>query len=172
MPAIIAPRPPNLSGYALKSEVPAFINGGAFQTIENLLANFPASATYLGMYARISNVFGSVRTVMICEYDGNSYYWRPQRTDYAIDSTQASGTMSLLPLFTAPEIRLQSTLVGLMTITPSTVNVWPGCSYLIYAPTSLGIYSLTLTGLVGGLTAALLGGSSRRIVYTAAGWRA
>ncbi|CUX21166.1 hypothetical protein CFBP6626_07155 [Agrobacterium tumefaciens] len=171
MPQFYTP-PPDLSNYPIKAEVPNFINGGAFQTVANLLANFPAAVGYRGMYARVSDLWGSVQTVMICEYDGTNYYWRPQRTDYAVTSTQTSGTMSLVPLVTAPEIALQTTLVGAMTVTPSNTNVWPGCQFRILAPPNLGVYTLTITGLIGGLTSLILGGGEKTVVYTANGWRA
>lgn len=163
---------PDLSNYPTRAEVPNFINDGAFQTVANLLANFPASSTYRGMYARVSDLWGSVSTAMICEYDGTTYYWRPQRTDYSITSTQTSGSMSLVPLITAPVITLQATLLGNMTITPAVTNVWPGCTFKIYSPSSLGIFNITFTGLIGGITSTLLGGTTKEVTYTASGWRA
>lgn len=168
----ISSPPPDLSNYPTKSEVPNFINGGSFQTVANLLANFPAASQYRGMYARVSDLWGNVSTVMICEFDGTNYYWRPQRTDYAVTSTQTSGSMSLVPLITAPDISLQQTLVGAMTITPTTTNAWPGCMFRIRAPSSLGVFSLTITGLIGGATSSILGGGDKTVVYTSSGWRA
>lgn len=163
---------PDLSNYPTKSEVPNFINGGAFQTVASLLASYPAAAQYKGMYARVSDLWGSVSTVMICESDGVTFYWRPQRTDYAVPSTQTSGTMNLIPLISAPVTVLQSTLIGAMTITPTNTNVWPGCTFVVHAPASLGLFSITITGLIGGLTSAILGGSAKSIVYTSSGWKA
>ncbi len=163
---------PDLSNYPTRPEVPNFINGGAFLTVSDLLTSFAPSSQYRGMYARVSDLWGSVSTAMICEYDGTNYYWRPQRTDYSITSTQTSGSLSLVPLVTAPVIALQSTLLGGMTITPSVTNVWPGCTFKIHAPASLGIFSITFTGLIGGITSLLLGGSTKEVTYTAQGWRA
>lgn len=163
--------PPDLSNYPTKAEVPNFINGGAFQTVANLLANFPAALQYRGMYARVSDLWGSVATVMICEYDGASYYWRPQRTDYSVISTQTSGSMTLTPLVTAPVTVLNATLLGNLTVTPSSTNVWPGCAFEIYAPSSLGLFGITITGLIGGVVSTLLGGSGKKVTYTASGWR-
>jgi hypothetical protein len=82
---------PDLTNYPTRAEVPNFINGGAFQTVSDLLANFAPSSQYRGMYARVSDLWGSVSTAMICEYDGTNYYWRPQRTDYSVTSTQNIG---------------------------------------------------------------------------------
>jgi len=166
--------PPDLSGYASLSQVPNFINNGAFQTVANLLANFPAGSSFLGKYARVSDLWGSVSTVMICEQDAGTgtYYWRPQRTDYAIPSTQTSGTLSLIPMVTAPVINMQSTLLGAVTVTPATTNVWPGCRFEINAPASLGIFSVSFNGLVGGLVQTILGGNRKTLIYSSAGWTA
>lgn len=161
----------DLSNYPTRAEVPNFLNEGAFQTVASLLANFPASAQYRGMYARVSDLWGSVSTAMICEYDGTNYYWRPQRTDYSVVSTQTSGSVSLIPLLTAPVITMQATLLGNVTVTPSTTNVWPGCTFKIFAPSSLGLFSITFTGLIGGITSTLLGGATKEVTYTSSGWR-
>lgn len=163
---------PDLSNFPTKAEVPNFINGGAFQTVSNLLTNFPAASQYRGMYARVSDLWGSVSTAMICEYDGTNYYWRPQRTDYSVVSTQTSGSMSLIPLVTAPVTVLNATLLGNVNVTPTTTNVWPGCQFEIYAPSNLGLFAINITGLLGGVTSTLLGGSSKTVTYTASGWRA
>ncbi|MEH3109023.1 MAG: hypothetical protein PGN22_02830 [Agrobacterium cavarae] len=165
-------QPPDLSNYPTKAEVPNFINGGAFQTVANLLANFPAASQYRGMYARVSDLWGNVSTVMICEFDGTTYYWRPQRTDYSVTSAQTSGAISLVPLVTPPITTMQATLLGNVTVTPSNTNVWPGCTFKLFAPSNLGVFSITFTGLIGGLTSTLLGGSTKEITYTSAGWRA
>lgn len=161
----------DLTNFPTRAEVPNFINGGAFQTVANLLTNFPAASQYRGMYARVSDLWGSVSTAMICEYDGTNYYWRPQRTDYSVVSTQTSGSMSLIPLVTAPVTVLNATLLGNVSITPTTTNVWPGCEFEIYSPSNLGLFGVNITGLLGGVTSVLLGGSAKKITYTAAGWR-
>lgn len=148
-----------------------YVNNGDPLPVATLLSSFSASQTYVGWYAVVSDLWGSVQEVMRCSYDGNTYYWRPQRTDYAVASTQTSGAMSLVPLVSAPIIALQSTLLGNMTVTPTTTNVWPGCTFTIQAPSGLGIFSLSVSGLVGGLVGTLLGGSTRTITYTASGWK-
>lgn len=162
----------DMSNYPTKAEVPNFVNGGAFQTVAALLSNFVPASQYRGMYARVSDLWGSVSTTMICEYDGTNYYWRPQRTDYSVVSAVTSGTMTLTPLVTAPVTVMNTTLLGAMTITPASTNVWPGCSFEVYSPASLGIYSITFSGLIGGVTSLLLGGDKKTVTYTASGWRA
>ncbi len=42
----------------------SFVNNGGYQTVANLLANFPAGAGNLGKYARVSDLWGTVSTVI------------------------------------------------------------------------------------------------------------
>lgn len=155
---------------------PTVVEGPTFvsttpMTIAQLVGTYPASATHLGKYARVTDLWGSVDEIMRCSSDGVTYYWRPQRTDYAVTSTATSGTMNLVPLISAPEIALQSTLVGNMTLALSSVNVWPGCQFKVRSPSSIGIFSLQFTGLIGGAVSNILGGSDKTAIYTSAGWR-
>lgn len=162
----------DLSPYAKLTDLTAnFVNSGAIQTVAEALANFPAGVAYVGKYARVSDLWGSVDEVMRCSYDGNNYYWRPQRTDYAVSNATTSGTMTLTPLTSAPQIFLTATLLGNLDLALSTTNVWPGCQFMVVAPSSLGIFTLRFTGLVGGAVSGLLGGSTKLATYTAAGWR-
>lgn len=147
------------------------VNNGVSQTVAQLLANFPASLAYVGMYGRVSDLWGSVDEVMRCAYDGSTYYWRPQRTDYTVNSAQTSGGVSLVPLVNAPQLIMTATLLGNITVTPSSLNAWPGCRFEVTSPAALGIFSLTFGGLVGGILGGLLGGSTRVLEYTAAGWK-
>lgn len=115
------------AGFAKQSDlasIPTYVNGGAFQTVAELKANFPASAAVIGKLARVTDLWTAVRTTMICEYDGANYYWRPQRTDYAISSSQSSGTMNMIPLITAPNVVLKDTLLGNLTLNLMTVDAW------------------------------------------------
>lgn len=153
---------PDLTGFAKASDIaalPQYVNNGDWLTRAQLKALFPAAAAQLGKLARVSDVWGSVRTSMICEADGATYYWRPQRTDYAVPMTQTSGALALIPLVTAPSLVFKSTLLGNMTLTPTTNDdVWPGCFFDVQAPGGLGLFTFTIGGLVGGLTTTLLGG--------------
>lgn len=151
--------------------VTSFINGGAFMPIATLMADYPAGSDYLGNYARVTDLWGNVRSVMICEYDGTTYYWRPQRTDYATNNNATSGSMTLTPLVTAPVQFLTGTLLGNMTLTPSATNAWPGAQFTINMNGALGIFGVTLNGLIGGGTLSVLLGGSRTVTYTSAGWR-
>lgn len=148
----------------------AFVNNGGYQTVANLLSNYPAGVTYLGMYARVNDLWGSVRTVMVCEYDGTSYYWRPQRTDYATANSSTGGSISLTPLITSPTVIFTGTLGLGMTVTPSATNAWPGAQFEIISNGILGVFSINISGLLGGALP-LVAGGRRILTYTAAGWR-
>lgn len=156
---------------ATTAMLPQFVNGGDWLDRATLKANFPAGPDYLGKLARVNDVWGSVRTSLICEFDGTTYYWRPQRTDYAVPSTQSSGTINLVPLVSAPATILKSNLVGALNLNLSTVDVWPGCTFDITAPSVLNLNVLQFTGLIGGLTSAILGGSRKMARYDSDGWR-
>lgn len=143
--------------------------------VAELLANFPASASLVGKYARVNDLWGSVTTVMICEADTSGFYWRPQRTDYAAAPvTMTTGNMPLIPLVTAPVINLTGTLTGNVTITPQTTNVWPGATFTVSSSSTIGVLlGININGLVGAGTVPLLSGGIRTITYfSGSGWKA
>jgi hypothetical protein len=140
-------------------------------TVAEMLATYPASAALLGKYARVTDLYGSADEVMRCSSNGTSYYWRPQRTDYAITSTATSGAITLTPLLSAPQQFFTGTLLGNMTVTPSATNAWPGAQFTLTMNGILGLFSLTVNGLIGS-SVPILTGTTRVFTYTAAGWRA
>lgn len=151
----------------------SFVNGGTALPVADLLTNFPAGVAYLYSYARVTDLYGQANSIMVCEASNGSYYWRPQRTDYAATSTNTGGAVALTPLVTAPIMFLTGSLGSTMTITPSVTNVWPGATFTVVANGLLNIFGINIGGLVGGGTVPLLGGSSRVITYVpGAGWRA
>lgn len=152
----------------------AFVGDGNYMTVASLLSTYPAAAQYRGNYARVSDLWGGVQTVMICEGDASGYYWRPQRTDYApAPVAMTSGSMNLIPLVTAPVINLTGTLLGNINVTPTTANVWPGATFTVTANSVLGLFGINLTGLVGGGTVPLLSGGIRTLTYfSGTGWKA
>lgn len=140
-------------------------------TVAEMLATYPASASLLGKYARVTDLYGSADEVMRCSSNGTSYYWRPQRTDYAITNTATSGAITLTPLLSAPQQFFTGTLLGNMTATPSPTNAWPGAQFTLTMNGVLGLFSLTVNGLIGN-SVPILTGTTRVFTYTAAGWRA
>lgn len=148
-----------------------FVGSGAFMTQANMRTSYACAATYLGKYARVSDMYGTVSSVAICETDGTSYYWRPQRTDYSAVIPQTSGTITLIPFQTAPVVYLPTTPTGNITVALSTTNVWPGATFHVYAPSTVSVSTITIGNLVGGGTVPLLQGSDKILTYTSSGWK-
>lgn len=151
----------------------SFVNGGMIQTVSELLANHPAGSGAVGKYARVSDLYGSLDEVMRCRWDGVAYRWVPQRVlDFAKGMAQTSGTITVTPLVTAPVLVLRATLLGNLTVNLSSANAWIGQAQRIRSPALLGLNSLTLGNLLGGVTKTLLGGGDTVAVYTEEGWDA
>jgi hypothetical protein len=152
----------------------AFVNGGNEMSVASLLSTFPAGSAYQFKYARVNDLWGSVRTIMICEQDASGYYWRPQRTDYApAPVSMTGGSMTLTPLVTAPVINLTGTLSSAITLTPANTNVWPGATFTVSSNSVLGVFGISISGLTGGGTVPLLSGGIRTITYfSGTGWKA
>lgn len=152
----------------------SFVANGAPMLIADLLANYPAGASNLFKYARVTDLWGTARSVMICEQDSSGYYWRPQRTDYApAPVSMTGGNMTLTPLVTAPVINLTGTLSSAITLTPSNTNVWPGATFTVSSNSVLGIFGISISGLTGGGTVPLVSGGIRTITYfSGTGWKA
>lgn len=154
------------------ASTPQFVNGGTFIPQNTLRSSFPCNSTILGRYARVNDMYQTVASVAICETDGTTYYWRPQRTDYATTSTQTSGTMTLVPFVTSPVVVLSSSPTGNLNVVASSVNAWPGAQFRILMPATITLpYAITITGLVGNGTLTALQGRDYVITYTAAGWK-
>lgn len=153
--------------------VPTFVNAGAYSTVAALLVQVPCGpAPILGKLAHVSDLYGSVSSTLVCENDATlGYYWRPQRTDYSAVIAQTSGTVTLVPLTSAPVVFLSATPTASVQIALSTANVWPGATFHIYAPSTITVNGITINGLVGGGTVPLLQGSDKIVTYTASGWK-
>lgn len=157
----------------------SFVGGGTPMNIQDLMTNFPASATHSGKYARVSNLYnnssmtssGGVDDIARCRFDvtNNTYRWVPQREAYNIAITPTSGTTTLTPLVTPPTVRLTGTLLGNLTITPSSTNAYIGQVFEVIQNSVLGLFVTQITGLVGS-NLTLLGGATQQLEYTSAGW--
>lgn len=154
-----------------QAPVTTYVKGGQVQTVAQLLAAYPPSAAFMGMYARVTNLYGSVDDILRCRFDGSAYRWVPQRDSFAGIDTTTTGTIPILPLLTPPVLDLTGTLTGNITPTLSEVNAYVGQSQLIRSRGVLGLFGITIAGLVGGGTLALLAGGDRTLVYTPQGWK-
>ncbi len=137
-------------------------------TVADLLVTFPASAANMGKYARVTDLYGSVDDVLRCRFDGVNYRWVPQRADFNVVST-ASGAVPLIPLVTPPTIKTPTSLTGNISFQPSAANAYIGQRYRIAVTGGLGIYTATISGLIGS-NLTLLGNSAKDIEYAASGW--
>jgi hypothetical protein len=136
-------------------------------TLDDLLAQYPASADTAGKYARVSNLFGSVDEIMRCRFDGVAYRWVPQRSDFNMVHP-AQGTVQLRPLYTPPVVRAPGTLTGNIVYQTSAENAHVGMRFRTVTG-GLGLYTATIAGLVGS-NLALLGNKVTDIEYGATGW--
>lgn len=141
-------------------------------TVATLLSTYPPSASNLGLYARVSDLWGSVDDILRCRYDGTNYRWVPQRDTFVGTTAATTGTVPILPLITAPTLRITTgTLTGNLNITPSAVNAYIGQRARVIMPPAitLGLYAVQITGLVG-LNIPLLAGTAKDIEYASTGW--
>lgn len=157
----------------------SFVNNGSPMTLQQLFTNFPASATYAGLYARISNLFNNVSLsaaggtddIVRCRFDitNGIYAWQPQRLEYNTVNSTTSGTITLTPLVTPPTVRLTGTLLGNLSINPSATNAYIGQRFKVIQNSTLGVFVTTITGLIGS-NITLLGNTVQDLEYTLAGW--
>ncbi len=156
----------------INSASPSTFVGNSAQTpisVANLLSNFPAGPSYLGMYARVFDLFGAVDDIMRCRFDGVNYRWVPQRPNFVGTSAATSGTITITPLLTAPTLRLTGNLLGNMTINPVSTNAFIGMQQKIVQEGILGLFTSTITGLIGS-NLTLLGNTTKTIEYGPTGW--
>lgn len=164
---------------ALSSAPTSFVASGASMTISDLMANFPAGASYAGRYARVSNLYnntsmtaaGGVDDIVRCRFDAtnNAYRWVPQREAFNVSIAPASGTTTLVPLVTPPTIRLTGTLLGNLTLTPSSTNAYVGQVFEVIQNSTLGLFTTSVTGLIGS-NLTLLGNTTQQFEFTSSGW--
>ncbi len=154
---------------AMVAQPTTFVSGGAPMTVADLLLNFPANASRQGLYARVSDLYGSVDDIMRCRFDGTNYRWVPQREAYSGTTAATSGTVNITPLVTPPTLRAVGNLLGNVSFVPSATNAYVGMRQRIYITGLLGVFTATITGLIGS-NLTLLGGSFRDIEYGPTGW--
>lgn len=88
-------------------------------TVAELITNYPPAANVMGLYARVSDLYGSVDDIM--------------RT----------------PLVTAPTLRATGTLLGNLSFSMASTNAYIGQRQRIYMQGVLGIFAASITGLIG-----------------------
>lgn len=143
-------------------------------TVANLLTNAPCNSSRLGLYGAVSDLFNgagvNTNEVMRCGLTSTTYYWRPQRTDYAISTTSTGGSLSLTCLVSAPTQFVSGTFTSTLNMNLSTTNCWPGAQFNIANNATLGIFGLNITGLIGSTTKALGLGVRATAIYDGSVW--
>jgi len=145
-------------------------------TWANLLSTAPCNSARLSNYAVVSDLYGSngsTNEVARCGATGATYYWRPQRENYTATITTTGGAMSFACGTSAPITFMNGTFSSTATVNLSTVGCWPGAQFQIANNATLGLFSLNITGLLGGVVRSL-GLNGRQTFYydyTNAAWQ-
>lgn len=160
-----------LIAFAIAGLPTAYVGGTdvAPTTVASLLSTYPPSVTYLGKYARVTDLYGTVDDIMRCRFDGTNYRWVPQRTEMAGNNTTTTGTVTVTPLVTPPTLRLTGNLLGNITITPASTNAYLGQRFRVIMVGTLGLFTSTITGLIGS-NLTLLGNGTHDIEFGSTGW--
>lgn len=151
---------------------PQFVDPGVM-TVDQLLATYPAAASYRGKYARVSDYAGYVDRVLRCDYFADLAYhqWVPVLAEFG-RQMPLTGDMTLLPLKSPSSIVLTGTLpLGVTrSVTLSTANGRPGEVKEIKAGLTqlLGALNILGTGLGSGVSLAL-GGYQRYVLDSSGG---
>lgn len=143
-------------------------------TVANVLSGSPCQAGRVGHYAVVSDLYSgtsNTNEVLRCTLSGSTYYWRPQRTDFAGSVATTGGTVTYTCFVTPPTMFTSGTLLSNATLTLATTNCWPGATFTIANGNTLGIFGVTVTGLVGGLTKTLGLGGVGVFTYDGTVWR-
>lgn len=155
---------------SLLAVLPRFVSPNAM-TVAQLLAGFPAGQ-HIGLYARVTDLFGELTTTMIAEGSAGTAYWRPTRQDFAKTLTIAQiGTApTLYALTSPPTLRLTGNASGNTTMTLSPDGAWPGAKRTIVQSGTLGIYTFRIAGLALGAVLAMLTGTRATFEFDGSAW--
>lgn len=157
-----------------------FVTGftpGASGTVANLLATVPCTSAIYGQYASVSDLYnngvagGGIDDILRCRFDASNslYKWTPQREAYNATVSSTGGAMTITPLVTPPTLRITGTLLSNITISPSSTNAYVGQRYRVIMNGTLGVFTATITGLIGS-NLTLLGGTTSVVEYGPTGW--
>lgn len=132
----------------------------------------PDPLANLDRYARVTDLFGMKRDLVLASKAGSLAFWQPVRPIFAT-SQPVTGAMTLTPLKTPSVLYLTGNLPGAVNITLSQSLAYPGASFEIAFDGSLGLFSLNLIGLYAGGVLSLLAGGRRRVFWdlATASWK-
>lgn len=157
----------DLSGYALVSQLPVsnVLTGGPY-TVDTLPT---PDASNLDRYARVTDLFGEKRDLVLCSQVGGVYFWQPVRATYA-KSIAGNVDTTLTTLKSPSVVFMTANLTANRTVTLSTTNAYPGATFEVAMQGTLGINTLTIAGLALGATVSMILGGRKRFFYDTA-WR-
>lgn len=132
----------------------------------------PDPALNLDRYARVTDLFGLKRDLVLASRAGPMAFWQPVRPIFAT-SQALTASMTLTPLKTPSVLYLTGNLPASMSLTLSSALVYPGASFEIAFDGVLGLFSLNIIGLNGGGLLSLLAGGRRRVFWdlATASWK-
>ncbi len=148
---------------------PAALLPGTF-TVDTL----PDAVESLDMYARVTDLFGVKRDLVLASRVGDVAFWQPVRPVFAAKMA-AAADMTLVPLKRASVLLLEGNVpIGTnRKITLSNNRAFPGASFRMRQRSALGsiLGTLQVLNVNLGTPVALLTGGVQEFVYDAAdGW--
>lgn len=114
-----------------------------------------ASVDNYGLFAKVSDLFGSKQGYVMCQKYGTTYAWEPTGGSPAVTM---SGNQDVVfqPLKMPSIVTMDGTLTANRTITMQTANAYPGMRFEVKFVGGLGVFGLSISGLTGGLLNVLL----------------
>jgi len=132
---------------------------------EYTVATLPTpDSSMVDRYARVTDLFGDKRDLVLCSQVGGNYFWQPIRPTYA-KSMSGNQSMTLTALKNPSVLFLTGTLSANRTLTLSTDLAYPGATFEIAMEGTLGLFGLNIAGLDGGSLLSLLFGGRRRVFF-------
>lgn len=123
----------------------------------------PDPSGNIDKYARVTDLFGGKRDLVLASQTGALSYWQPVRPIYGAAPIALSGNMTILPLKMPSVIRFSGNIALGVTrqVTVSTALAWPGAqTEILMTGTVLGVLNVLRTGLAS--TVSLLTGGYRK----------
>jgi len=138
---------------------------------EYTVATLPTpSQQWLGYYAKVTDLYGDKRDLVLCTRSGTKYNWEPVRPIYA-KSMEIAGDVTLYPLKSPSVVFMTGTLAAARKVNLSNEMAWNGCQFEVAFDGVLGLGSLGVLG--AGITTAIpfLTGSRKRFVFDGSVWK-
>lgn len=129
------------------------------------------SAEMVDKYARVSDLFGEKRDLVLCSQVGSSYFWQPVRPQYAKNVSLASADVTLTALKSPSVLLAAGTLAANRSITLSNTMAYPGASFEVGFDGALGLFGIAIKNELGSTLAALISGGRKRYFFADGSWQ-